>query len=115
MQYIGDRTSAAPRLVQAGLDARALRSAASQLVENVERMVEAGVVHADLSVYNLLWWDDALWIIDVPQAVDISVNDNAFEFLHRDVANVGEWFRARGVDVDVQALFAELVARAFGR
>src|SRR5262245_38237574 len=69
MQYIGDRTGAAPRLVHAGLDRAAVEEAATQLVDNLHRMVDEGVVHADLSVYNLLWWDDLVWIIDVPQAV----------------------------------------------
>jgi RIO kinase 1 len=114
MQYIGDRTTTAPRLVHAGLGRSGIEHARAQLVENLVRMVQDGVVHADLSVYNLLWWNDTLWIIDVPQAVDIGANSNAFEFLHRDIANVGAWFRARGIDFDVDAVFSELVASAFG-
>ena len=76
-------------------------------------MVAAGVVHADLSVYNLLWWDEVLWIIDLPQAVDSVANSHTFDFLHRDLANVAEWFRARGLDFDPDALLSELVASAF--
>jgi RIO kinase 1 len=114
MQYLGDRTRAAPRLVNAGLDRAGLEDAAAQLVENLTRMTEARVVHADLSAFNLLWWDDVLWIIDVPQAVDITMNESAFEFLHRDLANVGEWFTSRGVAFDADARFSELVAISFG-
>jgi RIO kinase 1 len=114
MQYVGDGARAAPRLVNAGLDRAVVADAAVQLVENLTRMVEAGVVHADLSVFNLLWWADALWIIDVPQAVDITMNDQAFEFLHRDVANVADWFRSRGVAFDGDRLFADLVGIAVG-
>jgi RIO kinase 1 len=115
MQYIGDHTAAAPRLVQAGLSRAQVERAASQLIENLHRMVEAGIVHADLSVYNLLWWDDTLWIIDVPQAVDVSVNSQAMDFLQRDVANVAAWFTSRGVTFDPDRLFGELAASAFGR
>jgi len=114
MQYIGDRTMAAPRLVQAGLRRAGLEQAASMLVDNVRRMVGAGVVHADLSVFNLLWWDDVLFVIDVPQAVDIGTNAQAFDFLHRDLENVGTWFRSKGVAFDAEALFRDLVAEAFG-
>ena len=114
MQYIGDRAMAAPRLVHAGLPRAHAERAAALLVENLQRMAEAGVVHADLSVYNLLWWEDGLWIIDVPQAVDISANSQAFEFLHRDLTNVAGWFRARGVAFDPEQLFGELVATALG-
>jgi RIO kinase 1 len=114
MQYIGDRTRAAPRLVHAGLDRLHVEAAATQLVENLHRMAAAGVVHADLSVYNLLWWADVLWIIDVPQAVDVSTNSRAIEFLHRDIANVGTWFASRGVAFDAEELFGEVLASAFG-
>jgi RIO kinase 1 len=114
MQYIGDRAMAAPRLVHAALPRARAERAAVLLIENLQRMAEAGVVHADLSVYNLLWWEDRLWIIDVPQAVDISANSQAFEFLHRDLTNVAGWFRGRGVDFDPERLFGDLVATALG-
>jgi RIO kinase 1 len=114
MQYLGDRAGAAPRLVQARLTAPDLARAHAQLVEQLHRMVDAGVVHADLSVYNLLWWEGTLWIIDVPQAVDLGVNDQALEFLRRDVTNVAEWFRAHGRAFEPDQLFGELVATAYG-
>ena len=114
MQYLGTRTMAAPRLAQASLARGDIERAAAQLVTNLEAMVGAGIVHADLSAFNLLWWEDRLWVIDVPQAVDIGVNDHAFEFLERDLANVAGWFAARGVDLDADGLFGELVAAAFG-
>ena len=110
MQYIGDRTMAAPRLVHAGLNRSGVQQAASQLIANLRRMVDAGVVHADLSVFNLLWWNDVLWIIDLPQAVAISTHRQAFEFLHRDLVNVGEWFSARDVAFDADDLFTDLLA-----
>ncbi len=114
MQYIGDRTMAAPRLVQAGLSRAGLQQAATMLVDNLHRMVGAGVVHADLSVFNLLWWEDVLFVIDVPQAVDIGTNAQAFEFLHRDLENVGTWFRSKGVALDAEDVFRDLVAEATG-
>jgi RIO kinase 1 len=112
MQYLGDRTLAAPRLVQARLDRDGVKEAAAQLVDNLMRMVAAGVVHADLSVYNLLWWEDRLWIIDLPQAVDIGANLQAFDLLLRDLRNVGAWFEAKGVAFDPGRLLGELVAIA---
>ena len=42
-----------------------------------------------------------------------TTNPDAFELLHRDVANVGDWFSRRGVAVDVEALYAELVGIAW--
>jgi RIO kinase 1 len=114
MQYLGDRTMAAPRLVHARLDRSGVAGAAAQLTENLHRMVEVGVVHADLSVFNLLWWEDKLWIIDLPQALDVSTNTRAVEYLHRDLTNVGEWFRSRDVAFPVEELFGELLNAVYG-
>lgn len=111
MQYVGDRTRAAPRLVHAGLDRAGVERAAALLVENLRRMVGAGIVHADLSVFNLLWWEDTVWVIDVPQAVDVGTNLQALDLLHRDVTNVAAWFRTRRVAFDADAVFADLVGR----
>jgi RIO kinase 1 len=114
MQYVGDRSTAAPRVVHAGLDRGAVERAASQLIDNLHRMAAEGVVHADLSVFNLLWWHGVLWIIDVPQAIDVGTNDLALDFLHRDLANVAGWFGAKGVAFDAEGIFGELVAAALG-
>src|SRR5204862_6767663 len=100
MQYIGDRATAAPRLVNAALDRSGMEQAAALLIANLRRMAGAGVVHADLSVFNMLWGDEVLWIIDVPQAVDVATNINAFDFLHRDLVNVAKWFAPRHVEFD---------------
>jgi RIO kinase 1 len=113
MQYLGDRDGAAPRLVQAGLDRERLRVAAAMLVDDLHRMVRAGIVHADLSVYNLLWWDERLWVIDVPQAVDVAANTQAFDFLERDLRNVGAWFAQKGVPFDADELLQDLIVAAY--
>ena len=48
---------------------------------------EANLVHADLSEYNLLWWEERLWVIDVSQAVE-KQHPLAMVFLLRDCRNV---------------------------
>ncbi|MCA1570370.1 MAG: phosphotransferase [Chloroflexi bacterium] len=113
MEFIGDESQMAPKLAQARLSADALASAWRQLAENLRALTSAGVVHADLSAYNLLWWEGRLIVIDVPQAVEFTTNADAFDLLHRDVANVGDWFTRHGVPVDVEAVYAELVALAW--
>jgi RIO kinase 1 len=113
LEYIGDRSQAAPRLAQARLGRDALVDAWDQLRENLRLVVEAGWVHADLSAYNALWWEGRLWLIDFPQAVDLVGSPHGFDLLHRDVLNVCKWFGRRGVETDGEGLFAELVATAF--
>jgi RIO kinase 1 len=76
-------------------------------------MTAAGLVHADLSAYNLLWWERRLLVIDLPQAVEFVTNSDAYDLLHRDLGNVGEWFSRHGLVVDVEAVYAELVALAW--
>ena len=113
MEFIGDDSQAAPKLAQARLSEPELASAWQQLVGSVLALTMAGLVHADLSAYNLLWWEGQLIVIDLPQAVEFTTNTDAFDLLHRDVANVGEWFGRRGVAVDVEAVYAELVTVAW--
>jgi RIO kinase 1 len=113
MEFIGDESGAAPKLAQAGLSPDALASAWQQVQSSLVALTMAGLVHADLSAYNLLWWQGRLVVIDLPQAVEFTTNTDAFELLHRDVANVGEWFSRRGVAVDVEGVYAELVALAW--
>lgn len=110
MEFIGDREQAAPRLAQARLSAAEAASACQQLLASVGALATAGVVHADLSAYNLLWWRGRLVVIDLPQAVEFSTNTDASSLLHRDLENVAAWFARHGVTVDVEAEFAALLA-----
>jgi len=56
------------------------------------RMLCAGVVHGDLSEYNILIGSDGPVIIDLPQAVDAAGNNHAPKILERDVANLRNYF-----------------------
>ncbi|MGH2402516.1 MAG: RIO1 family regulatory kinase/ATPase [Candidatus Limnocylindria bacterium] len=113
MEFIGDADAAAPRLAQAQLSRAELASAWEQLIDSVRRLTAAGLVHADLSAYNVLWWRDRPVIIDLPQAVEFTTNAEAPELLHRDLANVAGWFGRRGLPVDVEAVFGEMIALAW--
>ena len=76
-------------------------------------MVQAGLVHGDLSAYNILAAGPRLVIIDLPQIVDLVGNPNGMDFLLRDCANICGWFRGKGLEVDEHELFGELMAHAF--
>jgi RIO kinase 1 len=62
------------------------------LLAEVVRMLGAGVVHGDLSEFNILLAADGPVIIDLPQAVDAAGNNHAQHMLLRDVANLGGFF-----------------------
>jgi len=109
LEYVGDEFQAAPQLQAARLDDRQLQDAFDQLVDGLRCLTHEGLAHGDLSAYNLLWWDERLWFIDFPQAIDIAANLNGLDFLHRDIVNVCRWFQRKGLAVDEEALFADLL------
>lgn len=108
-----DGPQTAPRLAQTRPAPALLASYYEQLREALHTLTQAGYVHGDLSAYNLLAAGDRLVVIDLPQVVDLVGNAAGMEFLLRDCTNVCGWFRGRGLDVDPQDLYAELVAHAF--
>ena len=109
LEYLGDDDGAAPQLNGARLDGAALLDAWEQVVDGLHRLTAAGWAHGDLSAYNLLWWRDRVWFIDFPQAVDLAANPQGISYLHRDVCNVVAWFERRGLDIDAEATFADVL------
>ena len=113
VELIGSVEEAAPRVVHARLDGVGLRDAWAQLVDAMHVMIRCGVVHGDLSVYNLLWDNGRLVMIDFPQSVDPISHPEGIALLERDVANVSDWFGRRGVKCDASELFSSLLGEAF--
>lgn len=93
MELIGDADGgAAPRLGDVTLSAEQARAYHAQLIAEVVRMLCAGLVHGDLSEFNVLLDADGPVIIDLPQAVDAAANNSAAALLRRDVDNMRAWF-----------------------
>jgi RIO kinase 1 len=113
MEWITHDGQTAPRLAQTRPDPELLASYYDQLRDALAVMVQHGIVHGDLSPYNILAAGDRLVIIDLPQIVDLVGNPTGMDFLLRDCTNVCTWFAARGLEVDPGELFAELMAHAF--
>ena len=93
MELVTDANGdAAPRLNDVAFSSQeALAHHATLLVE-VVRMLCAGVVHGDLSEFNILLAVDGPVIIDLPQAVDAAGNNHARRMLLRDVENLRNFF-----------------------
>ncbi|KQW53521.1 serine/threonine protein kinase [Nocardioides sp. Root1257] len=114
MEWItDDEGESAPRLAQTRPEPALLASYFDQLREALVTLVGNGLVHGDLSAYNILAAGERLVIIDLPQVVDLAGNAAGLDFLLRDCTNVCTWFRSRGLEVDGDELFAELLAYAF--
>jgi RIO kinase 1 len=82
----------APRLNDVEFTPEMARLYHQQLLREVVRMLCAGVVHGDLSEFNILAGADGPVIIDLPQAVDAAGNNHAPKILERDVANLRNYF-----------------------
>ncbi len=83
---------AAPRLNDVELSEELALAYHALLLNQVVRMLCAGVIHGDLSEYNILVGADGPVIIDLPQAIDAAGNSNAAEMFERDVSNLRSYF-----------------------
>ena len=83
---------AAPRLNDVGLSAEEARTHHRALLGEVVRMLCAGIIHGDLSEFNILLGAEGPVIIDLPQAVNAAGNNQAESLLLRDVGNLCAYF-----------------------
>jgi RIO kinase 1 len=89
MELVTDAAgNAAPRLNDLDLTPEQARTYHAQLLRQVVLMLCAGVIHGDLSEYNILVDAAGPVIIDLPQAIDAAGNTEAGAMLERDVANL---------------------------
>lgn len=87
-----DEGHVAPRLNDVEMDAEQAIEDHTLVMQYVVRMLDVGIVHGDLSEFNVLVDDYGPVIIDLPQAVDASANNNAKKMFARDVNNMTEYY-----------------------
>ncbi|MCG1004491.1 MULTISPECIES: serine/threonine-protein kinase Rio1 [Halobacterium] len=112
MELIGQEGDPAPTLNDVDVDNP--ETAYEVVREYIRRLYDAGLVHGDLSEYNLVVYDGELVVIDVGQAVTIHHNKHG-EFLQRDCRNVANFFARQGADVDPESLYDYVVENASPR
>ena len=115
MRFLGDEASAR-RLKD--LDLEEPGHYARQTLEIVEKLLDAFIVHGDLSEYNLLLYRDRVFVIDFPQSVDLSSRPNrhlrfekAKPLLRRDLENVARYFSQYDIKIDAPAEYDRLTTR----
>ena len=97
MTFVGEDGLAAPQLNE--LEEADFQKIARSTLMIVRRLViDAKMVHGDLSAYNILVWRDEPFLIDLSQAVLVGHPD-APRLLRRDMENLADFFAKRGVGV----------------
>jgi RIO kinase 1 len=113
MEFVGDERGAAPTLDGSRPNPDEARILLEDALRNIQLLLSFGLVHGDLSPYNLLLWERRLYVIDLPQVCDVLGNPNALALFHRDVERVCDGFRRCGVSVDARATADDLWDRVF--
>ena len=103
MELVGHADERARRLNE--VDVENPETAYEVVREYMRRLYGAGLIHGDLSEYNMIIHEGELVIIDLGQAVTVH-HPNAGEFLKRDCENVATFFTRQGIDVDPDDLRA---------
>jgi RIO kinase 1 len=87
-----DEGQVAPRLNDVSMSAEQALEDHAVVMQYVVRMLCTGLVHGDLSEFNVLLDDHGPVIIDLPQVVDAAANNNAKRFLERDVNKITDYY-----------------------
>ena len=87
-----DNGDVAPRLNDVDMSAEQAIEDHAEMMENIKLMLCAGLIHGDLSEFNVLVDDYGPVVIDLPQAVDAAANNNAKRMLTRDINNMTNYY-----------------------
>lgn len=98
MKFIGRKGKLAPMLVNLKFKLRDARLIYNFILNQIKKIVKTGLVHSDLSAYNILFLDKP-YIIDFSQAVPLR-HPLAKDFLKRDLKNINFYFKKLGVKVN---------------
>jgi RIO kinase 1 len=111
MRFLGDKMQPAPKLKDVALEQPEL--VFDQILDEYFIMYrDVHYVHGDLSKYNILWWQEQPWIIDVPQAYRVDTHCDmrqAESMLRRDLQNVVSYFESYGIYRDTEHILQEFL------
>ena len=111
MAFIGDRYQPAPVLHGVTLPTAEAQRLFEHVLYNIELMLEHGMIHGDLSAYNILYWEGNVTLIDFPQVTLSESNHNAYRIFHRDVQRICDYFAGQGVSGSPVAIANSLWAK----
>jgi len=108
MSFIGDNGIRAPRLID--VMPNKPKELYEMILENLRKLINVGLIHGDLSAYNILLWDEP-YFIDFSHGTTLK-NQIALELLKRDIKNINSYFSKLDIAVkDPESIFKELIMR----
>ncbi len=111
MEYLGELDAPAPTLHSVTLPRAEVQPLFDRLMDNVALMLKHGLLHGDLSAFNVLYWEGDITLIDFPQVVEAHTNAEAYPIFRRDVARLCQYFARYGLHTNANDLAAGLWAR----
>ena len=108
MSFIGDLDGCAPALSEVNLDRQEAKKLFDRALVNIDMLHSCGVIHGDLSAYNIIYWEGAITLIDFPQVVSPLENKNALSIFQRDVIRVCDYFSRQGVKSNARKIAADI-------
>lgn len=108
MEYIGDEKLAAPTLHEVHLEQHESGPLFERTLESMAVMLHEGIVHGDLSAYNILYWQGEIKLIDFPQVMYTQGNPSAQSVFNRDVKRICQYFGRYGIQANANLLAEEL-------
>lgn len=115
MEFLGEDGVRAPLLKEVTLESNEYEEIFYELIEDIKKIYRyAGLVHGDLSEYNVMIYRGKPYIIDVSQAVK-TTHPNSYDLLVRDIGNLVRFFRSVGVNTpEVNELFEYIIGEKLG-
>ena len=102
--FIGNGKEFAPMLTN--IVPEKLEEVYEEFLDNLKKLVNAELVHGDLSAYNILFWDK-IYFIDFSHGTVIK-NPAALDLLKRDIKNANSYFSKLGIKTDTEKIYKEL-------
>lgn len=107
LEFIGDEGAIAPKLKDS--PPANPKDFFEKILANVKKLYKAGLVHADLSAFNILNYNEKPVFIDFSQCTTLD-SSRAEEYLERDIRNICNFFKKIGLDAD-ESKFKERVTK----
>ncbi|MFN8439715.1 MAG: RIO1 family regulatory kinase/ATPase [Caldilineaceae bacterium] len=97
MEFFGAESQPAPVLHSVTLRPDEVEPLFNEVMRNIDLMLSKGMIHGDLSAYNILYWNGRVTLIDFPQVTLAMRNRNGYRIFQRDLQRVCEYFAMQGL------------------